>query len=94
MTAAAVREFQGVRPHARAGVEISLRPPIAGAMWFALMRGRELKSTSARYTARRWGFALMRGRELKWQHRAPSKASWQVRPHARAGVEISGEQRA
>ena len=56
-----------VRPHARAGVEITIRPRgfrRAGA--FALMRGRELKSCRALLFSRRPSFALMRGRELKF----------------------------
>ena len=56
---------------------------------FALMRGRELKSMGSVQRRRRDGFALMRGRELKFQRlRLPSTLE-QVRPHARAGVEIT-----
>ena len=56
---------QLVRPHARAGVEIGAHRATGIIPWFALMRGRELKSANWPSMALDAAFALMRGRELK-----------------------------
>ena len=56
-----------VRPHARAGVEMStVALSMFACVTFALMRGRELKSTHGiEPGGAEQAFALMRGRELK-----------------------------
>ena len=54
-----------VRPHARAGVEITPLRYCPKPRAFALMRGRELKFSSLSAGVSGKSFALMRGRELK-----------------------------